>query len=421
MTDRRLLVSLDAIPYGSQSASGDALLAGILYFSPARNGEAVSFEFSASWLETQPITSFDPDLQPWRGRQYMDAGKPMFGVFSDSCPDRWGRLLLQRKENERAATEHRPARSLLESDFLVGVSDRTRMGALRYQSEEEGPFLAEESDGGVPPFSSLRELEDAARHIESPVDEARDPRYLDLLLSPGSSLGGARPKASACDQQGNLWIAKFPSRNDRFDSGLVEFLVHELARSAGIDVPDAQRAQFGRYGTTYLCKRFDRRGEKRIHFSSAMALLGKQDGEGGASYLDLMEFIREHGAQPEHDLEELFRRILFSVAVSNTDDHLRNHGFLLGGNGWHLAPAYDVNPNPAGRSLSLNIDETSGILGFSLAREQAPYFGISEKEALRMEHDVKLAVKDWRRQAKKIGLSAAACDTIAPAFEQERA
>lgn len=420
MTDRCLHVVLDAVPFDSQSGSGDPLLAGTLYFSPARNGETVSFEFSASWLETQPISSFDPDLQPWRGRQYLIPGKPMFGVFSDSCPDRWGRLLLQRKENKQAAKQHRPARSLLESDFLVGVSDRTRMGALRYRSEDDGPFLAEESNGDVPPFSSLRELEDAARRIESPTDEARDPEYLDLLLSPGSSLGGARPKASARDQYGDLWIAKFPSRNDRFDSGLVEFLILELERSFGIDVPDAQHAQFGRHGTTFLIKRFDRRGERRIHFSSAMALLGKQDGDSEASYLDLMEFVREHGAQPERDLKELYRRILFSVAVSNTDDHLRNHGFLLGGNGWHLAPAYDVNPNPAGRSLTLNIDETSGILSYSLVREQAPYFGIGGNDASRMEHDVKLIVKDWRHQAKKLGLNAAACDAIAPALEQAK-
>lgn len=421
MTPSRCIhVTLDAVPFDSRNDPGSPLDVGELYFSPARNGEVVSFEYSPSWLANQSLTSFDPDLQPWKGRQYLNADKPLFGVFSDSCPDRWGRMLLQRKENERASKERRTARTLLESDFLLGVSDRTRMGALRYRNESNGPFLAEESDDDVPPFSSLRTLENASRRIEQPSDNHHDSEYLDLLLSPGSSLGGARPKASVRDQQDNLWIAKFPSRNDQFDTGLVEFFTHELARLFDIDVPDARQARFSRYGTTFLSRRFDRYEQKRVHFSSAMALLGKQDGTDGASYLELMEFIREQCARPERDLAELYRRILFSIAVSNTDDHLRNHGFLLGSNGWHLAPAYDINPNPRGRSLSLNIDETSGFLSYSLVRQQAPYFGVKKKEAERMEHDVRLIVKDWQSRAKRMGLDTTTRMVIAPAFDGEK-
>ena len=424
MSGRSLRVSMDAIPYLSLDRSSKPTHVGTLHFSPARNGEAVSFEFSSTWLAVNPLTSFDPDLQPWKGRQYLEAGKPLFGVFSDSCPDRWGRMLLQRKENERAHAEGRSARALLESDFLVGVSDRTRMGALRYQESGDGPFLAEDSANDVPPVSSLRELEHAARGIEaSPSNERRDSVYLDLLLSPGSSLGGARPKASVRDQTGDLWIAKFPSRHDSFDTGIVEFFTHDLARSFGIDVPDAQKGRFGRHGTTFLSKRFARITGKRVHFSSAMALLGRQDGAcgaDGASYLDLMEFMREQCARPERDLEELYRRILFSVAVSNTDDHLRNHGFLLGNDGWHLAPAFDMNPNPLGRSLSLNIDEASGVLSYALVRDQAPYFGVSNRQAQRMEHDIKALTKSWRARAKRVGLSSSECDAVAPVFERTK-
>lgn len=419
MSDRAFHVALDARPCDRPSAKGAVQSVGVLRFEQARAGSVVSFEYDPSWLSRQPVTAFDPDLQPWSGRQYVDPSKPLFGVFGDSCPDRWGRTLLQRKENEDARLEGRTARILQEPDFLAGVSDQTRMGALRYSLDADGPFVAAPGEG-VPPFSSLCSLEEASRQVETDKGSLRRDAALDLLLSPGSSLGGARPKANVVDQSAGLWVAKFPSAHDRYDMGLVEFLTHELAREFGIDVPEANRAQVSRHGTVFLSRRFDREGPARFHFSSAMALLGKRDGASGSdgtSYLELVEFIRENCAHPQRDLEELFRRIVFSVAVSNTDDHLRNHGFLLGSEGWHLAPAYDVNPNPAGRSLSLNIDEASGALSFRLVVEQAAFFGLPRSKAERMVGEVSRLLKSWETRARRLRLSAADCASVAPAFD----
>ena len=330
-------------------------LVGQLTASPVRGKEIFAFEYAQTWLTaTQGRSSLDPGLFSFAGLQYPRKGRENFGLFLDSSPDRWGRLLMKRREALIARRENREAHRLNESDFLLGVHDSHRMGALRYCVD--GRFMDDRSEFASPPWTSLRELEEASRRILQD-DAESDPEYarwLRMLIAPGGSLGGARPKASVVDAAGRLWIAKFPTGQDEHDVGAWEQVVHTLASRAGLEVPGAEVRQFGQAGSrghhTYLSKRFDRTDTgERIHFASALTLLDRIDGadaESGASYVDLADVLIQSGAQTRTDLEKLWRRIVFSVCVSNTDDHLRNHGFLFGPEGWTLSPAYDMNPIP---------------------------------------------------------------------------
>lgn len=308
-------------------------LMGILSISPAKGKESFSFEYVEEWLKSGFSQMLDPDLQLYSGAFYPRDEKPNFGVFLDSSPDRWGRVLMQRREAAIAKQENRAVKKLLESDFLLGVYDGHRMGALRFKSAEEDPFLNNNKGMATPPWSSLRELEHASLKFEE--DSTDDPEYLkwlNLLIAPGSSLGGARPKASVLDASNNLWMAKFSSKNDDKYVAAWEMVANQLAINAGIHIAEGKLQKFNNKYHTYLTRRFDRTetGE-RIHFASAMTLLGYMDGEdaANASYLDLVEFISRHGGSVERDLEELWRRIVFSICIKNTDDHLRNHGFIL--------------------------------------------------------------------------------------------
>ena len=330
---------------------------------------------------------------------------------------------MQRQEAYNAAREKRTVRTLLESDYLLGVCDEARMGALRYRISAGEAFLAVRMENSIPPWVRLRELEAAARSLElgSAVGESLR-KDLDLLLAPGSSLGGARPKATVQDEQGGLWIAKFPSSNDLFDVGLAEALVYELARSCGLNTTETELVQASDKGSTFLAKRFDRKGRQRVHFASAMTFLGKTDGDNartGISYLEIAEAIRELSCCPRQDLHELFKRIVFSIAISNTDDHLRNHGFLLGAHGWGLSPLFDVNPNPYGRALSLNISEFDNRCSFRLALSQAQYFDYEEKQAQGCIRETCEVVAGWEAQARRLGMDAATRDAIRPAFKVE--
>ncbi|MCM1193439.1 MAG: HipA domain-containing protein [Butyrivibrio sp.] len=241
------------------------------------------------------------------------------------------------------------------------------------------------------------------------------------MLAPGSSLGGARPKATVQDEKGNLWIAKFPSKHDEVNIGAWEKAVHDLAKLCGLNVPEARLETFSKAGSTFLVKRFDRDGNKRIHFASAMTLLGKTDGASGeesCGYLDIASFIRQNGAAPEQDLKELWKRIVFNMAVSNTDDHLRNHGFILTKTGWRLSPLYDVNPVPYGDTLSLNVNMDDNSISMELAVSVAKYFNIKEEEADRVINEIKLTVKDnWEKAAGRCGLSRSSCEYMKSAFE----
>jgi len=363
----------------------------------------------------------DPSLQLFTGVQYPAADKAGFGMFMDPAPDRWGTMLMQRREARSARDEGRAARALSPSDLLLGVSDRSRMGALRFALDPEGPYLAADTAKGIPPMTRLRTLEKAARDLENgDLPQKEQDQMLDLLLAPGSSLGGARPKASVVDQKGNLWIAKFPSRGDEVDKGAWEWVVHQLAQHCGVAVAVARAERFSKNGHTFLTKRFDRNEEgDRIHFVSAMTMTGHADGDdahSGASYLELVEFLMRHGSRTQADLAQLWDRIAFSICVSNTDDHLRNHGFLLGPDGWWLSPAFDLNPEPSGHGLSLNIDEHDNSLSLSVAIDAAPLFRLKKELAAKRARKIATAVKQWKKPAAAIGIGRVAMERMEIAF-----
>lgn len=398
-------------------SSDQPSLMGCLFADTRRGKESCSFEYDTSWLKIHIGQYFlDPDLGLYRGRQYAPNGKSLFGIFEDSCPDRWGRMLMQRREAILAAHEDRKPNKLSEIDYLLGVHDEGRMGALRFSLQEGGPFLSCDSDMAAPPWVALRELEAASLAFEQDEDSLSD-KWLRLLIAPGSSLGGARPKATVRAPDGTLWIAKFPSRHDEHNTGAWEQAVHEMAKICGLNVPESKLTCFSAAGATYLVKRFDREGRRRIHFSSAMSLLGQTDGASGSSYLDIADFITMAGASPREDLAELWQRIVFSMAVSNTDDHLRNHGFLLTENGWRLSPMYDVNPIPYGKLLSLNVAPEDPRIDLDLALDVASSFGLTPEDAeIRAKKILTTVRKQWRNSAAACGLNREEQNKMAPAF-----
>lgn len=400
------------------------VLIGFLNVTQLRGKEIFSFEYDDDWLKSGRVQNLDPDLQLYSGPQYLAEGKSNFGIFLDSSPDRWGRVLMDRREAAMARKEQRKSKTLFETDYLLGVFDGHRMGAVRFKESEEGPFLNDNKEIATPPWTSIRELEQASLHVEDDdIDDDEKLKWLNLLMAPGSSLGGARPKASVLDTKGQLWIAKFPSKNDNRDIGAWEMVVHELALLAGLNVAESMTGTYYSKQHTFLTKRFDRNAKgERIHFASAMTLLGHTDGtnfQSGVSYLDLVEFISKNGAAVGSDLEELWRRIVFYISVHNTDDHLRNHGFLLTESGWVLSPAYDINPVETGTGLSLNISEQDNALDLGLAREVAPYFRVSEKRANEIIDVVKKSINQWKALAEKYGISKSERNSMAKAFTSE--
>ncbi|MBF0998355.1 MAG: type II toxin-antitoxin system HipA family toxin [Lachnospiraceae bacterium] len=395
------------------------ILIGILYVNSLKGGESYSFEYDREWLKKTSLKiTLDPELMPYSGRQYP-FGKTIFGLFSDSSPDRWGRVLMNKRERILAEKEGRKPAKLYDSDYLLGVYDETRLGGIRFKTEPNGAFLSDDKETAAPPWASLRALEEASRNFEN-EDTALSEKWLNQLIRPGSSLGGARPKATVMDPKEQLWIAKFPSRNDENDSGAWEMVTHDLARICGLHVPEAKLEKFSKLGSTYLVKRFDRILNKRVHFASAMTLLGKTDGASvaeGTSYLDIAAFIKSYGAQPKRDLIELWKRIVFNMAVSNTDDHLRNHAFIFTENGWRLSPLYDVNPVPYGDELSLNVDEADNSINIDLAIETAVRFGLSRTDATNDAKDILVIVREnWEKLATAYGLSRRLIEEMRPAF-----
>ena len=393
---------------------------GTLYIDSAKGTKHFSFEYSKEWLKRDEAqTLLDPDIGVFPGRQYPVAPKTLFGMISDTCPDRWGRVLMKRREMIRARKEDRKPKELRESDFLLGVYDESRMGGLRFSLQENGPFLSDDREMATPPWARLRTLEEASRAFEKD-ENLLEEKWLKQLLGPGSSLGGARPKATVQDTDGSLWIAKFPSKHDEYNTGAWEKVVHDLAKLCGLDVPPSKLETFSRLGSTFLVKRFDRTGTRRIHFASAMTMLGQTDGASaadGIGYLDLVSFLRSHGAEPKKDLKELWGRVVFNMAVSNTDDHLRNHGFLWTRNGWRLSPMYDVNPNPFGDTLSLNVSKNDNSMDLSLALETASYYDLTESEAKALAHHILETVRDhWIPLAKQYQIGPSAIEYMRPAF-----
>jgi len=408
--------------YADWISLGQPTLMGLLHSTLLRGKEIFSFEYDEAWLKSRSAQTLDPDLGFFSGIQYLNDEKPNFGIFLDSSPDLWGRTLMDRREAAIARSEGRQPRNLFETDYLLGVYDGHRMGAIRFKDSVEAPFLNSNTGMATPPWTSIRELEHASLKLEEDTtDDAENLKWLNLLLTPGSSLGGARPKASVLDENGELWIAKFPSLQDDRDIGGWEKVAYDLARNAGINVPESVTGKFYSKRHTFLTKRFDRtlKGE-RIHFASAMTLLGQTDGtnhSSGVSYLDLAEFIMQNGASPDADLEELWRRIFFYISISNTDDHLRNHGFLLTDKGWTLSPAYDINPVPTGTGLSLNISTTDNALSIDLALEVAEYFRVSDESSLEIISIVQSEVSKWEAIAEKVGIPKSERNAMARAFK----
>lgn len=394
-------------------------LIGTLYVNVIKGSESYSFAYDAQWLKKTNLSVYlDPELMPYAGRQYP-SGKSIFGLFADSSPDRWGRVLMNKRERILAEKEGGKPAKLYDSDYLLGVYDETRMGGLRFKSKPDGAFLSDDKTTAAPPWATLRSLEEASRNFENDETGLAE-KWLQQLIKPGSSLGGARPKATVVGPKNQLWIAKFPSKNDENDTGAWEMVAHDLAGLCGLTVPEAKLEKFSALGSTYLVKRFDRIGNKRVHFASAMTLLGKTDGASaadGSSYLDIAAFIKANGAKPKADLIELWKRIVFNMAITNTDDHLRNHAFILTPTGWVLSPLFDVNPVPYGDELSLNVNEDDNRIDIELAVQTAVLFGIGKSDAQAYAAQLLETVREnWDKIAAKYGLSRREIEEMKPAF-----
>jgi serine/threonine-protein kinase HipA len=410
---------MDILVYADWKGLETPTQMGIFSVTHTRGHAVFTFSYDKQWLRAGEAQNLDPDLQLYDGPQFLAGGKPNFGLFLDSSPDRWGRVLMDRREAILARKENRKLTPLYEEDYLLGVYDAHRMGALRFKLQEEGPFLNDNQELAAPPWTSIRELEFASLQLEG--DSLKDDeslKWINMLIAPGASLGGARPKASVTDEKGHLWIAKFPSLKDRTDIGAWEMVVNELAEKSGINIAKGMAKVYNGEQHSFLSRRFDRtESGERIHFASAMTLLGQTDGTTGGSYLQLAEFILRNSASTNANLEELWRRIVFYIAVKNTDDHLRNHGFLLTPDGWTLSPAYDVNPVYFGTGLTLNISETDNALDWELARSVAKYFRIKDKDATEIIAMTRATVGQWHKIASKYKIKRSEQELMAQAFE----
>ncbi len=412
--------------YADWDGLPEPLRLGLLHAWRGAGHEVFEFEFDAAALAHPALENLqlDPRLGLYRGRQYPAQGSETFGVFTDASPDRWGRLLMRRRlEREQRAGQVGKAVRLHESDYLLGVHDAFRSGALRLRLDEASEFLDNRHGVAAPLFVQLRELEAASLALERDEDNtaAAGDDWLRMLIAPGGSLGGARPKASVVDPNGHLWIAKFPSVRDEHDVGAWELVVHTLARGCGLRVPESLARRFVNPHHSFLVRRFDRtEAGRRLHFASAMTLTGHKDGDDaatGASYLEIARVLIACGARTDADLRELWSRIVFNLLVSNTDDHLRNHGFILvPGKGWRLSEVFDMNPVPESHGLKLNISEADNAMDLDLARSVAPYFRVAAKAANEIIERSQAVVRQWPKIAKSLSIPARDRERMASAF-----
>lgn len=384
-------------------------LVGELSYESLRGADSYGFSFAPTWLQTQRDLFLSADLNNYTGMQYTAADRDIFGCFSDALPDRWGRTLLNRREQLQAQEQRRPLRRLSSFDYLLGIDDYSRMGAFRFKETPDSDFINSDPTLKIPPLTDIRTLEAAGSAIEQSEAHNALPekKWIAQLIQPGTSLGGARPKASVTDLDGALCVAKFPSRKDDYDVELWEHLCHLLARKAGIEVADTKVLKaIGPYHTL-ISRRFDRTADgRRIHFASAMTLLGLQDGNNAADghgYLDLVDFIVQHCTAVESNLRELYRRVAFYICVGNSDDHFRNHGFLLTPKGWTLSPAYDINPT-LNTSQSLLISSVSNQAAFSQLRAAAEDYLLTRETADAILAEVQAALVNWSTLAAQIGI-----------------
>lgn len=394
--------------YADWQGMNEPVSIGVLTAQQAKGKKAFSFAYDKEWISSNAPLTLDPDIAYYPGTQYPQHNKENFGVFLDSMPDSWGRTLMKRREAQLAREEGRAPRNLYDIDFLLGVYDESRMGALRFKTDPKGPFLDNNVASPTPHWSHIRELQHAAKMIEEDKDDDDLKKWIALLMAPGSSLGGARPKANILDDLRHPWIAKFPSATDTTDKAAWEYLAYLLALEAGIHMSESRIELIAGKYHTFFTKRFDRSGGERIHFASAMTLTGNSEDtirEQPGSYLEIAEAIQNFGANIQADLEQLWRRIVFNIVISNTDDHYRNHGFIVINNGWHLSPAYDINPSVEKNGLALNIDMDDNALDFGLAKKVGPFFRLKDGQMDAILSEVITAVKNWKSLAAKIGIS----------------
>ena len=380
---------------------------GTLGYEHVRGKDHFIFEYSREWLMRHGGLVLSGDLINAPALQHPRSADSVFGFVKDSFPDRWGRLLLDRRERLTAQSERRPVRMLTAYDYLTGIEDYTRMGGIRYKSEDSDDYINAGAKYLVPPIESLHSLCEACQEIESAEErnELPEKRWLDQLIDPGSSLGGARPKANIIDTDGKLYVAKFPSRKDLENTELIEHFSHRLAAAAGICVAKTRTIRISRSRDLLLSERFDRTSDgRRIHFASSMSLLGLDDGAGsstGNGYLDIVDFILKDCVDVGRNLRELYRRVAFNVLFGNTDDHFRNHGFLLTPKGWTLSPAYDINPGVKSHQCLL-IDQYTEQSDISALLSASSNYMIEHKEAAEIIEEVRATVKDWRKVAAEL-------------------
>ena len=388
----------------------EPMLVGELGYESLRGSDSYAFKFDNDWLRQFGSLFLSADINNYPGQQYTQPGRDIFGCFSDALPDRWGRLLLNRREQILATEERRPVRRLSSFDYLIGIDDFSRMGGFRFKTTPDGEFTNCDSHLRIPPLTDLRSLVAASMEIEKSEEQNRLPekKWIQQLVHPGSSLGGARPKAGVRGTDGCLYVAKFPSRNDDYDVSLWEHLSHLLAKRAGVNAAETSVISTGEKYHALLSKRFDRTADgRRIHFASAMTLLGLTDGsdaQTGNGYLDIVDFILQNCCAVENNLRQLYRRVAFNIAIGNTDDHFRNHGFLLTPKGWTLSPAYDLNPT-TNEYQSLLINSSTNKSDLNLLLGSSEEYMIGKDEAAKIIGEVTDAVKGWRRMAASLGIA----------------
>lgn len=385
-------------------------LIGELSYESLRGNDSYGFKFDNDWLRRNGSLNLSEDLNNYPGQQYTKPERDIFGCFADALPDRWGRTLLNRREQILATEENRPVRRLSSFDYLCGIDDFSRMGGFRFKEEPEGDYICTENDLSIPPLASIRELIIASQEIEKSEEshELPEKKWIQQLVHPGTSLGGARPKAGVIDENRVLYVAKFPSRKDDYDVALWEHLSHLLAKKSGIKAAETKAISAGEKYHTLLSRRFDRTTEgRRIHFASAMTLLGLTDGcnaDSGHGYLDIVDFILQSCCDVDANLRELYRRVAFNICIGNSDDHFRNHGFLLTPRGWTLSPAYDMNPS-LDEYQSLMITKSSSKADLDLLLQASEDYMIPQSDAEQIINQVKETVRSWRAMANRLGIS----------------
>ena len=411
--------------YGDFDWLKTPFLIGELGYESLRGSDSYSFTFNPDWLAKYGNIFLSADINNYGGRQYTQPGKDIFGCFSDALPDRWGRTLLLRREQILAKEEKRPVRRLSSFDYLTGIDDFSRMGGFRFKKELDGQFINCEEDLRIPPITDIRTLVVASMEFERSEQEDLLPakKWIQQLVHPGTSLGGARPKAGVTDEDGMLCLAKFPSRNDDYDVALWEHHSHLLAQEAGIVAAKTKVIPSGDKYHVLLSKRFDRTQMKsRIHFASAINLLGLADGcdaKSGNGYLDIVDFILQYCCDVNGNLAQLYRRVAFNVAIGNSDDHFRNHGFLLTPKGWTLAPAYDMNPTLVPYQ-SLLINSSTNEANLQILLDSCEEYMLNKEEARTIIGEVVEAVGKWHKMAVRLGISKREMDMFAPIYDARR-